>query len=324
MSLSFVYIGNTRAGAELTESLVAAGFKAAPDIESAQVVITYCTNQEELENVYFDTGGVIARATEGTYLVDLSATTPAFGKEISAMATVSNLHAIEAPLVVRDATAAHAYNAQNLVALVAAEDEPLAAVEPLLKALAGEVIPCGATGSAQLARCATTIARASSMVAAAEVTALLRQVDPAHQQQIATCVKAAVTAETDALVAAAQDFNHESSYCIEVISGEIEAVIDAADEVGLVLPQLESCEYLLRMLELIDGGHMSAPAISLLYLEEPAAAKHGLDWTRAEQMYAQMDQAAHHHHHHHDDDDDDYDIDHLDFGSEFGFGYSPN
>lgn len=330
MSQAFVFVGNTQVGSELAESLIGAGYVAASDVDTADIIFTYCSSQAELENVYFDTGGVIASASENALLVDLSPSTPAFAKEINAMATVSNLHAVEAPLAVIDATREHAYSADNLMCYVSGDDDDLQKITPLLEALASQVQTCGSTGSAQLARCATTVARSADFVAAAEAFALVRHIDDAAKEKVVDALVPSVSPTTAALMKAACASSHQGTYSIDIINGEVEAAVAAADEVGLVLPQLEAGEYLLRMFALIDGASYAASALSLLYLDESAASEYGLDWSRAETMYANMDDHMHehhdhHHHDHHHHDDDDF-FDDIDYGYDdtFGFGYSPN
>lgn len=319
MSRSFVFVGDTRPGAELVDSLVTAGFVPAPDIESSEIVVVYCNDQQELENIYFDSNGVISRATEGTCIVCLSATTPGLAKEISAMAMVSNLHSIEAPLVVQDIGAFRAYAPSNLSLLVAGDADEIAMVSDVLDALAATVRVVGTAGSAQLVRCMATITQTSTMVAAAEACAIARKCEPAEHRGLFDAAASSFPQEAARLMRAAMEFDHKGSYTIASICGELQAALDTADEASLVLPQLESVEYLVRMLGIIDGADLSAPAISLLYLEEAAAAEHGLDWTRAEQLYAEMEEHGHAHHH----DGEDYDGDDYDF-EDFGYGYSPN
>ena len=326
MSLSFVLIGNTDAGMELSRRLVAAGYPAATDIDQADVVITYCPGLDRLEDVYFEAGGVIARASEGAYLVDLSPATPNLSKEIAAMALVNGAHPVEAPLFVCDATAENPFaTPEGLGLFVAGDSEDVQAVEGLLEALAAKRVYCGEAGTAQVARCSRTVMEAVRIVGAAEAVALMRSFDPKCEQIDAV---AASLPEADAkMLAACARARHAGGYTAEIVAGEVESALAAADEIGLVVPQAEAADYLFRMLVIIGGAELAASASSLLYLDEAVAAKQGLDWSRAEQMYAEMGEAHDHSHaghnhagHSHFDGFDEYD----DFGYESGYGYSPN
>ena len=80
--------------------------------------------------------------------------------------------------------------------------------------------------------------------------------------------------------------------------------------------------HLLELMVVIGGAEMSPGALSLLYREEAASAAHGLDWTRAEALYADR---GHDHDHDHDHGYDEYGFDDDEFGFAGGFGgYSAN
>ena len=111
--------------------------------------------------------------------------------------------------------------------------------------------------------------------------------------------------------------------------GDVLAAMTAADDVDLILPQLESVMHLLEVLFVIGGDDRSPAALALLYRAEEESARHGLDWSRAETMYASFGNEHDHDHDHHDDDDyyDDYYDDGYDDlgGCAGGFGgYSSN
>ena len=91
MPQSFVFVGATAVGQCVADNLVKAGFVAAGDLAAADIVVTYCKNQEDLENVYFDGSGIIATARKGALLIDLSATTPASAKEMAVPLGASSL-----------------------------------------------------------------------------------------------------------------------------------------------------------------------------------------------------------------------------------------
>ena len=78
MSMSFVFVGDVKVGEPLARRLTEAGYLAASDVASADVVLTFCEGQTATEDVYFETNGLVQICAEGTYLIDLGATTPSF------------------------------------------------------------------------------------------------------------------------------------------------------------------------------------------------------------------------------------------------------
>ena len=79
------------------------------------------------------------------------------------------------------------------------------------------------------------------------------------------------------------------------------------DDVELILPQLESVMHLLEVIAVIGGAEKAPAALALMYREEADSAAHGLDWTRAEDLFSDHDDHCHDHdcdHDHGYDDDD--------------------
>ena len=158
MELSFVYSGNETVGAMVVSRLEAAGCTRTDDVAHAEAIITYCTSQTALEDAYFDEQGLVQAAGKGALLIDLSASTPSFARELNAVAVVSDLMSVEAPLVVVDVARADAFgDRDNLVCFVGGDEEAVAEARPVLEAIAGTVQETGGAGSAQLARAAYTL-----------------------------------------------------------------------------------------------------------------------------------------------------------------------
>ena len=58
-------------------------------METADAIFTYCLTQQQLEDAYWDTDGILSKAKKDCCLVDLSPSTPSFAKELYALARVS-------------------------------------------------------------------------------------------------------------------------------------------------------------------------------------------------------------------------------------------
>lgn len=284
----FAYFGNETVGAMMSSRLAQEGYVRTEEVADAAVVVTYCTSQTSLEDAYFDEQGIVQAARPGTLLLDLSAATPSFARELHAIAIVSDLASVEAPLVVADVTAPDAFaNRDNLMCLVGGEDEGIAQARQLLEALVGAVHVTGGPGSAQLARAAHTLQAAAQVMAAIEADALYRATQRASSSLDAVYGRAgAMTAEAERMLKAVSEGRFEGTYTIEMLMAELSATLMAADDVDLILPQAESCLHLLELLAVIGGVDKTPAALALVYGEEAACAENGLDWRRAEQAYA--------------------------------------
>ena len=290
---TFVFVGNTNVGNELASNLLEAGFHAADGIESADVVFTFTSFLDDTEEVYFGSEGMIAKAQEGTYLVNLSPATPSLTHEINALAQVSNMFAIDAPLFVHDIGREHAFaDKANVSMFVGGVESDISAVQAMLDALSANVVMCGDAGTGQLAKAAASLQRCAAVLGLIEADSLCRvcENDEVAAALVArTLAVGAGSVELANYYAAVVGRQINSSYAADIMLGEIVAALSAADDVQLILPQAESAEYLLQLLCTIGGVEKSTAALALIYGEEAECARYGLDWTRAEINYDEYD-----------------------------------
>lgn len=315
---SVVFVGSTAVGSVLVDALKKAGFTVAESIAEADAILVYCESQADLEDVYFDSKGLIQTAVKDSYFINLSASTPGFARELNAVALVSDLHVVEAPLMVKDPTIEDAFaHSSNLSCFFAGEEADRTVVRPLIEKLVDTVETTGLAGSAQLAHAACTIQRSARFVACMETDALYRAFSETDDELFRFEHEQGLITDIDLrLLNAVKQERFTGSYTIAMWMSELTAALMTADDIDLILPGTESCMHLLELLAIIGGASMSPAALSLVYGEETLCAKHGLDWTRAEQTYGEE-------HDHHDGFDHDHGHNHDDSPGNFG-AYSSN
>ncbi|MFR3091432.1 MAG: NAD(P)-binding domain-containing protein [Eggerthella lenta] len=212
-------------------------------------------------------------AGKGALLIDLSASTPSFARELNAVAVVSDLMSVEAPLVVVDVARADAFgDRDNLVCFVGGDEEAVAEARPVLEAIAGTVQETGGAGSAQLARAAYTLQTTAQVISAVEADALYRAVrrSSASLDQATERVGAA-TPVAEQVLAAVNTGRFDGMYTVEMFMAELSAALTAADDVDLILPQAEACLHLLELLAVIGGSDKAPAALALVYGEKTCA-----------------------------------------------------
>ena len=317
------FLGHEVVGAYVARCLEASGLSLVDDMASADIVITYFTSSTKLEDAYFDEGGLVKGARENALLIDVSPCSPSLARELSAVTAVNDLRFVEAPIAVRDSTYPDAFfSPENLVCFVACEDEIRQDALSILGALADDVRFTGGHGSAQLAKAMHTIQSAAQIGAAIESDALMRAIGAASGDGCATA--GASDAETIGLTQAAiGSGNFDGTYTVEMLMAEVVAAMSAADDVDLILPQLEAMMHLIEILAVIGGADKAPAALSLVYRDEAVAASHGLDWSRAEGLFDDQPLGCEHEHSGIDAHDGFGDLE--DFGYTGGFGgYSEN
>lgn len=284
MANLYAYVGAPSFIRAVEPRLTAAGFKRVQDVASASLVVTFCTSQTALEDRYFGDDGLVTVMAPGSVLIDLSATTPNFAREINAVATVNDLVMVEAPLTVRSLVADPAFGTDNLMAPVACEGEVPVEAQALLEAVFGEVRDAGAPGAAQLVRAGHTLELAAHLVSTIEAQAL----NDAVARSVGTAGKLDMRLggqEADPVVRALREKRFAGAYTVEMLLAELSSALMAADDAELILPQAEAMMHLLELLAVIGGADMAPAALTLIYHEEAEGAAAGLDWTRAEQAY---------------------------------------
>ena len=171
----YCFTGHEAIGAHIARCLEPLGWKRAFDAADAHIAFSYCTTLTALEDAYFDDDGFVRRAKPGTLLVDLSPSTPALARELSAVATVNDLRPVEAPISVVDPTRPDAFaQAANVMCFAAGEEQDVEEAIDVLETIAGRVERTGAPGTAQLAKAARTVQMAALTAGAAEADALVR------------------------------------------------------------------------------------------------------------------------------------------------------
>ncbi len=287
MESTYAFVGDQTVGAMVEARMEAAGCSRAESVAEADTVITYYTTQTSLEDAYFDESGLIQSACPGTLLIDLSSSTPSFARELNAVAVVSDLVSVEAPLIVLDLSLPDAFaKKDNLACLVGGEEDAVQRALPVVEALAGDVQDTGGPGSAQLARAAYTLQTTAQVISAIEADALYRVVRRSSAVPGRGVGRVgAATPVAEQVLAAVETGSFAGTYTVEMLMSELSAALTAADDVDLILPQGEACLHLLELLAVIGGTGKAPSALSLVYGDESACAAEGLDWTRAEQTY---------------------------------------
>lgn len=315
---TFAVAGDAEVGKRLAATLVAAGFTQA-EIAQADAVITYCSNIPALEDLYYDSKGLLQNTKEGVVLVDLSPATVTFARELNAVALVSERYVLDAPVVVSNVVVHDAFaNPANLGLVVGGDEKIFRNAEPLLRALASRVMWMGVAGAGQAAKVATTLQAAAGLVGIVEAQASLSvsevQVDVEDVMDFLTSMDA-VTPAQEAFMEAMADDSFEGSFAIEHLMGEVAAALSSVDDSELILPQAESGFRLMELLAMVGGVSFNPAALKLVFADEETSNQHGLDWSRAEGAYDDHEcecghdhndpdhECCGHHHHHHDDDD---------------------
>jgi 3-hydroxyisobutyrate dehydrogenase len=324
-------------GVQRTQSLAAA-------VKQAEVVLTLLSSPQEVEDVYLGEGGILEKAAPASQLIDLSTSSPRLTKELNALATVHDHSFIEAPLeggVIKDADDTDAADdaAGNgpdsagtrvpetdvLRILAAGEPADLEGALPLLQVLTPQVITVGLPGSAVALKLASQIALANALMGVVEAITFAKVSGVADEHIFGVISQsAAASAVTRVLGERVLSEDFSSGPTLRLFFNDLASALEAADELELALPGLETAHQLYDLLVLVGGGQKGIHALALIYYDEVRCAQHGLNWElaqRAMDVYERAgdayddydydyddedcdDPSGSHSHHHHSDGDD--------------------
>lgn len=281
-------------------------------VAQAQVVITMVGYPDEVEEIWIGDNGIVDNAHPGSYLIDMSTSSPKLARELHAIGAVNDLHVLDCPVTGGDIGAREA----RLTIFVGGEKEDLDVILPLLDCMGENIAYQGIAGMGQMAKLANQIALAGNMLGAMECLAFARQtgLDP----DLLTAAMRGGTADSfvlDNILPRAMADDYTPGFFVKHFIKDMGLALAIADELDLTLPGLETAYQLYDLLSVVGGEDMGTQALALIYEDEKTCARNGLDWSRADEFDDGYDDddddeddehghghRGHGHHHHHDGD----------------------
>ena len=291
----------------------------AKTVSGADLIITLLENPQEVEEVFLGENGILQAANAGSFIIDLSLNTPQFARELHALAMVHDCYFVEAPFIIDDAFV----RGGSIRLFVGGEAAVIEQLRPILDTLSSQALVVGLPGTGASARLAETISFAAALMSLAETLTFLlnSKVDVASIPMLLDA-NPHITPLMEQLAQNVLEEQFESGTPIEPFFKELSEAIDAADELELAFPVLDTAHQLYDLLMMVGGSRMALQALVLVYRDEEFCVSQGLDWGLAQRVMDVYDQAngfgyepydddcddpdCGHHHHHFSDDDDEF------------------
>jgi 3-hydroxyisobutyrate dehydrogenase len=134
---------------------------------ASDVIITMVGFPKDVEEIYNGEQGIIAHAKPGSYLIDMTTSSPLLAQHIHEAAAGKELHALDAPVSGGDVGARNA----ALSIMVGAEKSDYETVLPLLQLMGSNILLQGKPGAGQHTKMCNQIAIASNMMGVCEAIA---------------------------------------------------------------------------------------------------------------------------------------------------------
>lgn len=222
------------------------------------VVITIVGYPKDVEEVYFGEKGIIANADVGTYLIDMTTTSPKLAVRIYEEAKKAGQKALDAPVTGGDTGA----KAGTLTILVGGEKEDFDACMPVFEAMGKNINYEGAAGNGQHTKMCNQIAIAGALAGACEAMVYAKKVGldvGVMLKSIST--GAAGSAQMNNVASKALDNNFDPGFFLKHFIKDMSLADEEARDVATELPVLEEVLSMCRELEAEGMGDLGTQAL---------------------------------------------------------------
>ena len=231
----------------------------------AEVVFTIVGFPQDVEEVYFGDGGIVARAGEGAILVDMTTSRPDLAVRIAEAAEGKGMQSLDAPVSGGDVGAREA----RLSIMVGGPKTAYETVKPLFDLMGTNIVLQGPAGSGQHTKMCNQIAIAAGMLGVCESMAYAKAsgLDPETVlESIAS--GAAGSWSLSNLAPRMIAGNFAPGFYVKHFIKDLNIAIESADSMGLDLPGLALARKLYVELAKAGGENDGTQALFKKYTEQ--------------------------------------------------------
>lgn len=226
--------------------------------ESSNVIITMLGYPKDVEEIYFGNQGLIENSKLGTYLIDMTTSSPLLAKQIAQVAQSNGLYTLDAPVSGGDIGAREA----KLSIMVGGDEKAYNAIKPIFEVLGTNIQHLGLAGAGQDTKMCNQIAIASNMMGVCEAMVYAKKVglDPTKVLgSIATGAAGSWSLSNLAPRIIKGDF--EPGFYVKHFIKDMGIAIESAKEAHLELPGLTLAKKLYEELSASGGDHYGTQAL---------------------------------------------------------------
>ena len=229
---------------------------------ACQAIITMVGYPHDVEEVYLGSQGLVHHAEPGTYLIDMTTSSPKLAQKIHAAAMAKSLYAIDAPVSGGDVGAREA----RLAIMAGGDGEAFAAVKPLLELMGTNIVLQGGPGAGQHTKMCNQIAIASYMVGVCEALAYAKKAGLDPLAVIAGIESgAAASFSLSNLGRRMLAGNFDPGFYVRHFIKDMTIALEAAEEMGLMTPGLRLAKSLYEELAAQGAADCGTQALFQLY-----------------------------------------------------------
>ena len=214
-------------------------------------VITIVGYPKDVEEIYLGADGILDNLAPGTYVADMTTSSPSLAVRIYEEGKKRGIHSLDAPVTGGDMGAQNA----TLNILVGGDEDAFRAMQPIFAAMGKNIVYEGAAGAGQKTKAANQIAIAGTLAGACEAFAYARAagLDP---EKVFSSISggAAASFQMSNMIRKALDGDFAPGFMIKHFVKDMNIGTETSQEYGIELPVLEQVLREARSLEANGGG----------------------------------------------------------------------
>ena len=203
--------------------------------QKANVIISMVGYPSDVEEIYLGENGLIENGKQGTYLIDMTTSTPTLAVKIAEEAKKRGMESLDAPVSGGDIGARDA----KLTIMVGGSSEAFEAVRPIFDIIGSNVVHQGPAGSGQHTKMCNQIAIASNMIGVTEAISYAKKagLDPERVLRSISSGSAGSWSLSN-LVPRMVEGDFEPGFYIKHFIKDMKIALDEAERMGMDAPGL--------------------------------------------------------------------------------------
>ena len=225
-------------------------------------VITMVGYPKDVEEVYFGKSGILASADQGTYLIDMTTTSPKLAIKIDEVAKEKGLHALDAPVSGGDVGAKKG----TLAIMVGGEEADFEACRGVFECMGTNIVYEGKAGNGQHTKMANQIALGGVIASLCEAMAYAKHVGLDMSRMLDTIHAGAAGSWQMSNMApriAEDDLN--PGFYIKHYIKDMNIALEEAHDAGLKLEMMEKIRAMYEKLQDEGYGDLGTQALIKYY-----------------------------------------------------------
>jgi len=227
-------------------------------VKEKAAVITIVGYPKDVEEVYFSEEGILHNATEGTYLIDMTTTSPKLSVKIYEAAKERGLKALDAPVSGGDIGAKKG----TLSIMVGGEEEDFTACKDIFEAMGTTIVYEGKPGNGQHTKMANQIALAGTIAGVCEAMAYAKNAGLEIQTMLDSISKGAAGSwQMTNMAPKMLKGDFAPGFFIKHMIKDLDIAVEEAESKELELGVLEQVLSMYRRLEAEGKGDLGTQAL---------------------------------------------------------------